>query len=195
MMEMFNRIVEKSLTPNQFYLLYCMRENVASLNINMHLELRMLEQDGWINDKQDLQPKAQSLLAKVESFFKIQKKKTSSQLLGKDFVDNMTKYNELFPKIKGGSGKYIRSSIKNVETNFRWFFNEHAYSWETVLAATDKYIEEQERDNYKYIRTSKYFIRKQDASRMNNSDLADYCERIEQGDDTQEPKIFTEKVV
>ena len=200
MMEMFNRISESSLSPNQFYLLYSMREQISPVNINISLEIRLLENDGWIKKNPeagsyDLEPKAHSIINMVESYFKVQKKKTSNQLLGGEFGDKILAYNGLFPRRKGGSGKYLRSNAKNVEANFRWFFQNYEYSWETILAATEKYVVQHELDNYKYIRTSMYFIRKQDSTKINSSDLADYCEMIISGEDTDGPGIFTENVV
>lgn len=194
MMEMFNKIAQANLTPNEFYLLYCIRESVGPLNINLHKELHTLQQSGWLSQDNQLQPKAVSILAQVESFFKIHKKKTSTQLLGKDFLASMIKYNELFPKRKAGSGKYMRSNIKNVETKFRWFFDNYTYTWEVILEATARYMDQQLRENYKFTRTSMYFICKSDKG-MINSDLADWCEIVSTGDDTDEPKVFKEKVV
>lgn len=202
-MEMFNLMAKEQLSPNQFYLMYCIRESIAAKNINLHLDLRALEIGDWIkmeanednNSLPILQPKAMSLLAQVESFFKVQKKKTSTQILGKEFADNIAAYNQLFPRRKGGSGKYLRSNVKNVEANFRWFFENYSYGWPTILAATERYLVNQEMQNFKYARTSMYFIRKQDQSRINSSDLADYCEMHESGEDTDGPQIFTEKVV
>ena len=194
MMEMFNKIAETGLCPNEFYLLYCMRESISTLNINQHAAIRILQEGEWIDQDLNLQPKAMSLVARVESFFKIHKKKTSTQLLGKEFLDNLTKYNELFPRKKAGSGKYMRSNIKNVETSFRWFFENYEYDWPIILQATTRYVEQQDQDNFKYSRTSMYFIRKQQGG-MNNSDLADYCAMIVSGEDTDDAPTYSEKVV
>ncbi len=38
-MEMFNVITKEGLTPNQFYLLYSMREGISPFHINLHQEL------------------------------------------------------------------------------------------------------------------------------------------------------------
>jgi hypothetical protein len=130
----------------------------------------------------------------VESFFKIHKKKTSIQLLGKEFQDNLTKYNELFPSKMAGSKKYMRSNLKSVETNFRWFFENYQYTWEDILSATERYLAQQMRENYKYTRTSMYFIKKQDKGTV-VSDLADWCEMIKAGAGDDVDKIFSEKVV
>lgn len=198
MMEMFNKISEVGLTPNQFYLLLCISENITSQNINLHQELRSLISDDWINENdkiKSLTPKAVSILAKVDGYFKVHKKKTSIQLLGKEHVDNLTLYVEMFPKMKGGSGSYLRSNIKDLETNFRWFFENYSYEWPIIIEATRRYVNEHLQNDFKYIRTSKYFIRKQDSSKLVTSDLADMCERVLGGEDEEVIVTFTEKVV
>lgn len=105
-------------------------------------------------------------------------------------VEQLTLYNELFPKQKAGSGKYMRGNIKNVETNFKWFFKNYNYTWEIIIEATSRYLDQQFKENYKYTRTSMYFIKKDD-----KSDLADWCEIVSSGADSGDEKIFAEKVV
>lgn len=161
----------------------------------MHQELRFLVQDGWLDNNNTLQPKAITLIDKVHSFFVVQKKKTSLQLLGPNNAQNMTAYVEMFPPIKGGGNVYLRCNIKNLESNFRWFFETYDYTWEVVLEATRRYVNEHAQNDFKYIRTSKYFIRKQDSGKMITSDLADMCERILSGEAEEVKKIFKENVV
>jgi hypothetical protein len=58
---------------------------------------------------------------------------------------------------------------------FRWFFQNHDYSWETIFKAAKIYRNEQLEDNNdKYLKTSQYFIRKNEESR-----LADYCYSVD----------------
>ena len=194
-MEMFSKMTEVGLSPNQFYLLYCSSQNVSSQNINLHQELRFLIQEGWLDTNHVLQPKALTLIAKINSFFIVQKKKTSLQLLGANHTENMTAYVQLFPAIKGGGNVYLRCNIKNLESNFRWFFETYDYTWEVVLEATRRYVNEHAQNDFKYIRTSKYFIRKQDSGKMITSDLADMCERVLSGEAEEVKKIFKENVV
>jgi hypothetical protein len=200
MMEMFNLIVKQGMTPNQFYLLYCIRESVGSLHINMHQELRTLYEDGWLTPeagtgKPMLVPKAHSLLQQVESFFHVQKKKTSNQVMGKDYGDKIAEYLLLFPKIKLPSGKAARTDKRNCETAFKWFFENHEYSWEIILKATALYVDEFEKKNYLYMQTSQYFIRKQQADKTWGSEMANWCSAVESGDMSQTENHFSEKVV
>ena len=201
MMEMFNLISKKELTPNQFYLLYCMKEGVSPLYINMHLELRVLIPK-WVTgsitggqQNYELTPHAHTLIQQVESFFRVQKKKTASQIMGDEYGDNIGKYLLLFPKIKLPSGKAARTDKRNCETAFKWFFENHEYSWDTILKATGLYVDEYEKKNYLYMQTSQYFIRKQQPDKTWGSELANWCSAVESGDMSQAENHFSEKVV
>lgn len=194
MMELFNLIIKEGLSPNQFYLLYSMKEGISTLNINIHQELRQLDMGGWIVDN-NLSPKAHSLIQQVEGFFKVQKKKTSNQLMGKESADNINKYREIFPKIRLPSGQYARQDPKNLETAFRWFFDNYSYSWETILEATARYVDQYERQNYKFMQTSQYFIRKQQSDKTWGSELANRCSVVETGEDEGPEITLSEKVV
>ena len=196
--EMFGLIVRQGLNPNQFYLLYGMQEGVSPLCINIQQELRALTMGLWITEDQKLTPKAVTLVQQVEGFFKIQKKKTGVQLMGDDFNVNIGKYQLLFPKKKLPSGKAARSAQSNVETNFRWFFENNKFTWETILRATAMYVDEYERKTpaFMYMRTSAYFIRKTELDKSIVSDLANYCEIVESGEDlSSEDTHFHDKVV
>jgi hypothetical protein len=138
------------------------------------------------------------VLTRVESYFKSQIKKTSTELMGEDFKDKIIKYQEIFPKLKLPSGKPARASLSNLETNFKWFFEKHNFSWDTIFKATEMYIDEYERKSppFIYMRTSAYFIRKTELDKSIVSDLANYCETIQSGEGSNYGNAhFSEKVV
>jgi hypothetical protein len=56
------------------------------------------------------------------------------------------------------------------------------------------YLDEYESRNWAYMRTSQYFIRKQNQDRTFDSDLANYCDMFINGLDTED-QHFKEKVV
>ena len=75
-------------------------------------------------------------------------------------------------------------------------FDNHEYSWETVLESTKRYVDEYEANGYKYMRTSQYFIRKQTAAEKSfESELANYCDMLNNGTETYNDFKFKEKVV
>jgi hypothetical protein len=198
MEDIFKRLIKEDLTPNQLYLLWCKRNSLKpNFNINLNIEYMRLVNAGWLDENQELVSKSIQLIQELDSFFKISKKKTSNNLLGDNFICRIEEYLEIFPKFKLPSGKYARSDKKNLETNFRWFFETHSYDWETIINATKMYVDEYERQGYKYMRTSQYFIRKLNpAEKTFESELANYCEVYLNGsDDYGHDSHFKEKVV
>lgn len=198
-MQMFNLISLQNLTPNSFYLLYCLRESVQTPNINLHLELKNLVDGKFIVSLPSpktfsITTKGEELISEVESYFKVQKKKTTVAIMGTDFTENLIKYNELFPKLKLPSGKLARAAVKNLETNFRWFFENHDYPWNIIFKATALYVDEYGNKGWKFMRTSMYFIKKQESDKSITSDLADYCEMIITGGEIEPINYFTDKV-
>lgn len=196
--EIFNTLIKYGLTPNQLYLLWCKKNSIIpKINVSVSLELKRLEGD-WIDlTSKTLTAKSLKVLADIDQYFKVSKSKTSKTILGDDFLAKIDEYLEIFPKFKLPSGKYARSDKKNLENNFRWFFETHSYSWETVLEATKMYVDEFERQGFKYMRTSQYFIRKQNAIEKSfESELANYCEAYLSGSsEMQGGNFFSEKVV
>jgi hypothetical protein len=162
--------------------------------LNLSLEYRNLLCDGWVNDKNELTPKPLDFL---NSEFEVVEDKPLKQASVKA-LDNIDKYISLFPKGRLPSGKQARSAKGNLETAFKWFFKEYPdYDWELVLKATAYYVDEFERKNYLYMRTSQYFIRKQLTDKSWDSELANYCSMIKNGEDKldQTNNYFSEKVV
>jgi len=186
LLTLFNQMTLENLTPNQFYLLYCINNEISPPNINIHQEIRLLLNDGWIikdGEKYIVDPKGASLISKIESFFNIHNKKSNNSLMGNDFEENAEKYNNTFPRMKLGSNKPARAPLKEILTAFKWFFEEYNYTWETIIQAASLYIESERVKGFKYTRTSKYFIRKQDQDKSWTSDLASYCDLVLNGED------------
>lgn len=194
-MEIFNKISSHELSPDEYYLLCCIKESTTPLYINLNLNMRTLKIKGFLNEDNEISSDGVLLIQSVERLFTVQKKKTSLQILGDDYKEKIKAYRELFPNKKLPSGKAARSNPSNCENAFRWFFLNNDYNWETILQATANYVWEFEQNNYKYMRTAQYFIRKQEADRTFSSDLADYCDAIITGTDLQDDAKFKSKVV
>lgn len=196
MLEIYETLIKNNITPNQLYFLHCKKNNLVPKLISSNIELARLSGD-WIDDNTgNLTGKSLFLLKEIDGFFKTSKKKTSTDLLGQDFDKMIAEYSEIFPKLKLPSGKYARADKKNLENAFRWFFEHHNYNWSTIIAATKLYVDTYERQGFKYMRTSQYFIRKTNtAEKTFESELADYCNMYINGGGDYEEKHFSEKVV
>jgi hypothetical protein len=123
-------------------------------------------------------------MSEIDGYFKKSKKKTSKDLMGHNFMQNIEAYVKIFPNKKLSSGKYARVPAKNLENSFRWFFETYNYSWEVVFKATQKYVNEYESKNFEFMRNSQYFLRKQNTlDKTWDSDLATYCEYLNDNPD------------
>ena len=194
--EIFNLLIKNNLSPNQLYILYCIKHKIKTNDfINDTLEVKRLQSTSWLGAEITLEEKSIILLQDLDSFFKTSKKKTSTSVMGENFMENIETYLDIFPKFKLPSGKYARSDKKNLENNFKWFFESHSYSWETILDATRKYVDEYEVNGFKYMRTSQYFIRKQGSDKTYDSELANYCDMLLNGGEDPTQTHFKERVV
>lgn len=204
MIQILNLITNKTLSPNQFYLLYCLHKNIAPSQINIAQELRSLENYKWIVEDignnvnpYKLLSKAHDVIHEVELLFNDGNRIPKVIISKTTHGENIKKYNEIFPNEKLPSGKYARSSEKNLESAFKWFFENYKYSWETVIAATIAYVNEYELNSprYLYMQTSQYFIRKQQTDKSWQSELANRCYALETGATTDRENHFKDKVV
>ena len=114
--------------------------------------------------------------------------------MGKNHIDSINKYREVFPAKKLPSGKPARNNVKALGEAFRWFFETYDYTWVDVMKATKMYVNEYRDAEYMYMQTSQYFICKQDKHRVKHSTLADYCDMILEGVSTEDDH-FKENVV
>jgi hypothetical protein len=184
MTEIFRKLIGEGLTPNSFYVLYSIKEKLVVADfVNKAIECKRLQSEAWLDENLQLTSKSIIFITEIDGYFRKSKKKTTVNLLGTNFLDEIKKYNEIFPNKKLSSGKYARSNPKNLENAFRWFFETYEYTWEVVIKATIKYVDEYSIRRYDYMRTSQYFIRKQNTDKTWDSDLATYCELIISGED------------
>jgi hypothetical protein len=195
MIEIFNKLIKEDLTPNAYYVLHCIKEKIVPHNfVNRSLEVTKLKSNKWLNEDLSLTSKSIIFIGEINSFFKRTKKKTSQDLLGQNFNTSIQEYIEIFPNRKLSSGKYARTTPKNLETSFRWFFENYDYDWETIIKATEKYVDEYSIRNYEFMRTAQYFIRKQNIDKSFESDLATYCDIVNNSSDDSDV-YFKERIV
>lgn len=195
MTEIFTRLIQEGLTPNSFYVLYCIREKIVPNKfVHKELECKRLQTDQWLDESLELTDKSIIFMTEIDGYFKRAKKKTSKDLMGQNFMQSIEAYVNIFPNKKLSSGKYARVPAKNLENAFRWFFENYNYDWDIVFKATERYVKEYEGRNYDYMRTCQYFIRKQNTDKTWDSDLAIYCEFFNSNPD-DDITYFTELIV
>jgi len=184
MLQLFQFIEDNNLTPNQLYLLWCIKNKNLAKNINPQLELRGLIAEGYIESSK-ITSKGDLIL---ESLTKNENSTSNS-------LDHVDVFLNIFPKGKLPSGKPARVNKRNIEEAFRWFFKNYKYDWKTIIAATVYYVDSFEEDNFKFMRNSQYFIRKQNSDKSLDYELAKCCDIVLSGDDQDNSPHFSEKVV
>lgn len=197
MWEIFQKILKDKITPNQLMLLYAFDESLAVPQIDAHSELRGLITEKYMVKKGDhykITALGKIKMRKYDNYFNKAKKRTSEELMGKDFDANITKYRELFPRQKLPSGKPARQNVKTLTDGFRWFFDNFDYTWAEIHNATRKYLNSYEDNGYMYMKNSQYFTVKTLPNKERVSELADYCDIIREGTD-DDIQHFKEKVV
>jgi len=196
MWELFQKILAQKLTPNQALILFSMKQKVGLASIE-ESDKKALIDLGLIvkeNGTYTMSPEAKMFCIRLDNYFIKAKKKTDIQLMGKNFVDKINSYREIFPAKRLPSGNPARNNVKALGENFRWFFETYDYTWEDVMKATKMYVNEYRDADYLYMQTSQYFISKQDKHKVKHSRLADYCDLIIEGINTEDDH-FKEKVV
>jgi len=193
MKELFEYLEAKDIRPNGLYVLWCLSNQRKSVltNAEVHAELRRLVNLGFINTDYSVTAEGFQVL----SFIPTSEGQAVPDVTPVGSMDNIDTFVSIFPKGKLPSGKPARVNKKNLEESFKWFFKNYTYDWDTILRATWYYIETYEKANYMYMKNSQYFIRKQNTDKSWDSELANYCEIIINGDDEPATPHFTDKVV
>ena len=195
MVEVFNRLIQEGITPNNFYILTCLKNKIVPHKfVSKELAYSVLKADDWLSEDLQLTSKSIIFMEEISGYFKKVKKKVNTDLMGTDYVSNIEAYVELFPDKKLSSGRYARVNPKNLDGAFKWFFETYDYTWETILLATEKYVSEYEMKRFEYMRTSQYFLRKQNLDKSFESELANYCDLVISGAGEM-PNYFKETIV
>lgn len=123
---------------------------------------------------------AKVLLTEASKLF-LKNAKDIHDELGTEFAKNVKKYRDLFPAgIQ--HGRALRTSTTDLAPRFVWFFKTFpAITWDMIFRATESYIDSFGRD-LTYCKNSSYFIKKDDKSKSTISDLATWCENLEEID-------------
>jgi len=176
--------IPKNISIDQLYILY-KKDNGEDLNNVDPLLLELLQIDKYIKITDyivfdfELRAKGHEILEKniiyLHDFTEINKNEVREKVGIESWIDE---YRKIF-KSTGASGKIAdkKSTIKKME----WFFKEYPEHTDKdkILRATQKYIDQEAHNQFKYLQRCDYFISKEDTSKIKMSRLASFCEEIE----------------
>jgi hypothetical protein len=182
------------ITPNAFHILWCIENKKTAIIPNPITELRVLYNAELIDEKYLITKKGKEVIEIGETFVYSAKKPQKNTPIIDNLDHYIDKYLGIFPSGKLPSGKAARVNKKSLSDAFGWFFKNYTYDWDTILRATFYYVETYEKDKFRFMKNSQYFIRKQNTDKSWDSELADYCEIIQQGEQ-EESNHFSDRVV
>jgi hypothetical protein len=176
------QVFQLGMSPNQLYLLYCLKRKQEARFINIAMETRLLEADGFIEGNK-LTLKGEEALLKASFVTKTTKAEKNAGVLDEKFIENVSKYREMFPAMMFPSGKAARQSVNELTPRFGWFFTNYPQfkDWNLVFEATAFYLDEYEKKNWMFASASAFFIWKKENDGNIRSGLADYCQMVLDG--------------
>lgn len=190
--ELFKVIISDKLTPNQYYMLmYIVHKSLTELPSKVTPDIQVLITRGYIiisnENKVYVTESGKRIVKKVESMFIKTAENSAGDILGDEWEERIQEYINIFPAMKLPTGKYARDTKANIKNAFKWFFKNYDYSWDVILDATEEFVDEYRMKGYKFMCTSRYFIRKQELDKSYVSELAVRCQALL--DDEDEPPI------
>jgi hypothetical protein len=194
MNEFYKYLDSVKITPNAFHILWCIKYTQKGIIPNPTTEIRILQSGKLISDDYKITPEGSEILKDGEELLYAVKKPAKNAVIIEDLDHYIDKYLSIFPAGKLPSGKAARVNKKTLSDAFNWFFKNYTYDWDTILRAAFYYVETYEKDKFRFMKNSQYFIRKQNTDKSWDSELADYCEIILQGEQ-EEPNHFSDNVV
>lgn len=184
--QLWMNLIKHNVSPNQLYYLDCCREKIKPTSIiNADAERIIAHKHGLLDDAGKLTQKALTVLDEFETFLVKTKKKVTSEVLGDDFLNRIEQYRMLFPSGFLPHGEIARQSVQELKLKFVWFFKTYPeFDWDLVLEATNYYNYLKQKDGYKFMSTSSYFIQKIDIkTKVSKCTLADYCQLLKDDPD------------
>lgn len=205
MIDLFNLLAQRKVTPNGWCQLFNMHRGIAYTDyLNIHNELNKLEAAGMIvpinSPGQRLPIKSfsitsvgLSLLEDVEKLLRKKQKVDKKASLYQEWLPDIETYRMIFPSKM--DGHIYRAGAPELYTKFVHFFETTPYDWPTVLLATKEYVTgvKDPYGNYPFLQTASNFIRKQNQDKSWRSGLTDWCDQItrpQEQKDTEDLNTF-----
>jgi hypothetical protein len=178
--QLWSPLIRYRVTPNEIYFLDCCSSKIKADLVEQELCYASCIAKGLIDSKSELTAQGTKILNEFETYLVKRKKKITEAVLGPDFLEKVKEYREAWPSKRLPSGELARQSVNELKDKMVWFFKTYPeYDWDLVLDATDYYNILFEKQQYKYMVTSSYFIKKTDPiSKETRSKLADFCQEI-----------------
>lgn len=179
--QLWSPLITYRVTPDEIYFIDCCSTGITPVLLSeQELTCANCIGKGLIDPKGNVTAYGTKILNEFETLLTKKKKKVTNEVLGADFLDKVKEYREAWPARRLPSGELARQSVNELKDKFVWFFKTFPdYDWNLILDATDYYNILFEKQQYKFMVTSSYFIKKTDPiSKETKSKLADFCQEL-----------------
>lgn len=156
MIDTLRKINESGLSPNQYFLLFALKNDVEIQNINIEQEKKVLEDMGYMDN---------SLL--------------DQEMSEQAFKMKAIYYIQLFPPIVLPTGVHARGRLSQIIQKLKIFVNTYPHSWEKIYEATQKYIDRYRSNGYRFMQNASNFL----LDKNGDSTLALECDTLEHSQD------------
>jgi len=163
------RLRKSDLTPNEAFLMKALL-NGEDTSIMTMCNTSFMISKGLITDSGKLTEEGEKLVPRI--FHDISRRPVKVPV-SEEVEKLCNEYREYFPKgVKAGGSQPVRGTMTNIIRKMRKFKREFPqYENELILKVAKKYVDEQARNQFQFMKTAEYLIYKD-----NNSLLASLCE-------------------
>lgn len=177
MKELIEKVFSTDLTPNQYFLLYCLRNGInVEFNFNPTIERKNLKSKGYITDSGSLTNKCDLFDDPLDLIFH-----ASIEIEEKILNDRAIEMMQIFPIMRLKYGGYARGSLKAVKDRLRTFLSIYTYDWDLVLKAARNYVKHWEENSFKFMKSCPNFVYAE-----GDSTLSKECDIIEHNHQMQD---------
>lgn len=175
--QLWTTLIKWNVSPNQIYYLDCCHSKISPTKI---IDIDIIRSEcqnlNLVDNNNNITSTGLVILNEFETFLVKTKKKINNEVLGENFIAKVKEYRELFPAIRLPSGQLARQSPQELKDKLVWFFKTYPdISWDELLDATEYYVEYYRKQEWRYMATSSYFIKKTLLDKTITSKLADTC--------------------
>lgn len=167
--ELFEEICSHGITPNEYFALArILKDRPLQERMNYDRYRKYLVINDWLDIRNNPTEK-------------VKRSKIFDDFEDETFGKNVETYRSMWPLVTLPSGKTARSSSVDLKSRFKWFLGHYNYDWSTILKATENYIVYYRDRSWAFMRTSAYFIYKEENTKVRTSTLSEWCDKILEG--------------
>lgn len=168
MHNLIEKIERSNLSPNQYFLLFCLKNGIKPITESAE-DIRILETKGYLGPNKHILPKYGEVFADPE-------------MEEKALTNNAVRFSRIFPPMILPSGAHSRGHLNVIKPKLKAFIDVYNFDWETIFQAAENYVTRFKQKNYNYMRNCPNFVFNKDGESL----LSLECEVVEHAKQIEE---------